>query len=214
MNDMDEVLKQLRDMPRAELITMANEFKPPVTFKKTWNVRQIAAAVRKRQLADNPPKEQPKAAEPIKTTNDEFLELTAGIEAEKIDGRGGPREGAGRPPGMTNEKAAVARLPQLPNESVVAAFRMLFAAWEASVKVEGVAITEEEARSMALPVTQLIEFYCPGQIPEIAWTWVMAVWSVGSVTMLRIKLIKAVKDAKPKPVESVEVVPDAGKTGQ
>ena len=210
---MDDTVKQLRALPREELITMAKEWGCKINMKS--NNKQLAMSIRKKQLAKSGEVKQqdgggalnggdstvlPQVAASPAGVNDEFLELTdpavppSDQTAPKKDGRGGVRPGAGRPLGVTNEKSAVAKLPTLPNESVVAAFKMLFAAWEAGIKVDGVALTDEEARSMALPVTQLIEFYCPGQIPEIAWTWVMAAWSVGSVTLLRIKLIKAARE--------------------
>lgn len=198
----DKVLDELRFIGRDELVKMCGEFDPPIKLPRTFSNLQAARMIRKRQLAAEAaaPIIQP---EPEKPDNAEFLEATALVGSDKVDGRGGVREGAGRPKGMTAEKAAVAHLPQLPNESIVAAFRMAFAAWEASVKVSGVALSEDEAKQIALPVTQLLEYYFPGQIPEIAWTWIMAAWSVGSITMVRIQLIKVARQAKP--VEAQEV---------
>jgi len=97
----------------------------------------------------------------------------AGEGEEKVERRGGPRPGAGRPKGVTEDFAAVNRLPEKANETLVPVLRIPFAIWAKSTGVKELELNKDEAKDLALPVTQLLEFYFPGRIPEIAWVWLM-----------------------------------------
>lgn len=92
---------------------------------------------------------------------------------EKVERRGGPRPGSGRPKGVTEEFAAVNRLPEKANDTLVPVLQIPFKLWSKSQGVKELELGKDDAKELALPVTQLLEFYFPGRIPEIAWVWLM-----------------------------------------
>jgi hypothetical protein len=129
-----------------------------------------------------------------------FEEAAAGPER-----RGGPRPGAGRPLGMTDEKAAVKNLPKQPNMAIRQGLYVAGQAWAQSVKIPAVAFDDEETDLIALPLSQLQEYYFPGLIPEIAAVWVSLAYGLARVVKVRLDLIKEVQAARKegKPVETI-----------
>jgi len=142
-----------------------------------------------------------KAIETIATATTQAADSTEGPEG-KTDGRGGARPGAGRPRGSTDEFAAVNRLPEKPNLTLVPIIRLPFDWWAESQQVPELALGKEEALDLALPVTQLLEYYFPGKIPEIAFVWLLMVGSIRNVLDPRLKIIKAKRQAKKSPAAS------------
>jgi len=138
----------------------------------------------------------------IDQDNPDFEQLTdttaapigAAAEAEEQSKRGGWRPGAGRPKGSTAELCAVKSLPEQPNEAVKASLEALFSLWALKSGVDAVKLTKDEAVSIALPVTQILELNGLG-IPQSAHVYIMGVWSVWEVTETKIKLIR---EARPK----------------
>jgi hypothetical protein len=205
----DEALTQLFRMKRPQLVAMAAEFVPPVDIGDKWNTRKIALAIRTRQKADAgqksavlmPPAssgatEGPAVSDQPAQPVPGFLEDTP---ADEVDGRGGPRPGAGRPLGMTNEKAAVRNLPVLPNEAIVGLLLAGGKLIAARVGVEQAAFTQEEAEKLALPLTQLLEYYYPGGIPEIGWVWLSAIGAWYMIIDGKVRIIKAARAAAAVP---------------
>ncbi len=91
----------------------------------------------------------------------------------KKEQRGGLRPGVGRPQGMTEDLARVNKLPEKPNLLLVPVLKMPFKFWARAIHVPEMALSKDEGAELALPVTQLLEFYFPGKIPTIAWAWLM-----------------------------------------
>lgn len=118
-----------------------------------------------------------------------------GGEPQK-DGRGGARPGAGRPKGVTEDFAAVNRLPEKPNLTLIPVLRAPFEFWAQSQGLPELALTKDEATNLALPVTQLLEFYFPGKIPEIAWCWLMMFGSTFNILEPRLKLLAKKRNEK------------------
>jgi hypothetical protein len=129
------------------------------------------------------------------------------------DGRGGQRPGAGRPPGLTAVKAKVKNLPQQPNQTIKKGLESLFLLWANRVNVDGLRLSEAEADQLALPVTQLQEFYFPDGVPEIAWVWMSAAFCIVTITDAKIRLIKAARASKQQG-EDTGQKNDAEQTGQ
>jgi hypothetical protein len=207
---MDEVLRVLCKMKRPELVAMAGEFHPPVSVGPKWNTRKIALAIRQRQKEDAgtnsagsmspalpggkdaPAVPADQAAQPLPG----FLDDKPGDEgSDKIDGRGGPRPGAGRPLGMTDEKAKVRNLPTIPNETVVKLLLMAGGMIAGKTGIAETVFTRQEAEELGLPVTQLQEYYFPDGIPEIAWAWVSLIVTIYSVADAKVKIVKAARAA-------------------
>jgi hypothetical protein len=111
----------------------------------------------------------------------------------KKDGRGGARPGAGRPAGVTDDFAMVNRLPDKPNETIIPILQMLFDLWAASQNTPELALSKDEAKGVALPITQLLEFYWPGKVPEIIWVWLCLLGSVYGIVIPRVKILSGKK---------------------
>jgi hypothetical protein len=117
-----------------------------------------------------------------------------GIEQQpKKDNRGGARPGAGRPMGVSDDMALVNRLPQKANVMLVPVLRIPFELWSIANNMPELELTKEEGEDLALPVTQLLEYYFPGKIPEIAWVWLMMCGATYNVMKPRMALIQARK---------------------
>ena len=148
--------------------------------------------------------------------NVEFEQVVAAmsLEPEKPkDRRGGAREGAGRKKGLTDEKAKVKNLPQYPSNPIRQGCQALFDLWAAAAKIEELALSDEDADILSLPLTQLQEYYFPGILPEIAGTWIMLIFATTRIIKPRIDLVNKVraerrsaKEAQPQaePEESTD----------
>lgn len=108
---------------------------------------------------------------------------------------GGVRPGAGRPRG-TDNLSRVNALPEKANEQLVPVLQTPFSLWATSTGVNEMRLSKEDAKKMALPVTQLLEYYFPGQIPEIVWCWLIFAGVVTQVMDPRLHLLKQMRDAK------------------
>ena len=114
-------------------------------------------------------------------------------QPEKQEKRGGVREGAGKPLGMTDEKARVKNLPQQPSNPIKHGTMSLFLFWSKTAKIDELALSEEEVDLWSLPATQLQENYFPGLIPEIAGVWVEFVYATIRIMKPRFDLIDEVR---------------------
>ena len=130
----------------------------------------------------------------MQPANPGFEQLVKAPELKK-DNRGGLRPGAGRPQGVTDDLAAVNRLPEKANEALCAVIEMPFDLWSDLNKMPELALTKDEARKIGLPVTQLMEFYFPGKIPVIAWVWMSLLGSTANILKPRLKLLRQRKAA-------------------
>lgn len=118
------------------------------------------------------------------------------IGTKKVkDGPGGARPGAGRPRG-TDRLARVNALPEKANEQMIPVLQTPFSLWATSTGVDELRLPEKDAKKLALPITQLLEYYFPGQIPEIVWCWLILAGCVTQVMDGRLQLLKKIRDAK------------------
>ncbi|MFA5422447.1 MAG: hypothetical protein WC374_01135 [Phycisphaerae bacterium] len=197
----DSVLRQLIALKRKELIAMASEFSPPVELKQSWNARQIAFAIRKRQLAD----QAAAGNEPIppRTDNPEFeqavsdIPLTADSPAET---RGGARPGAGRPAGSTTEHVRIKRVMEIsqPNETIKGAYEMAFGLMIIRCEQLAPILTKERAYELSIPMTKICEFYYKDAIPEETLMWMELAISHGVVAVEVLNFISDVRTGKIK----------------
>jgi len=75
---------------------------------------------------------------------------------------------------------------------------MLFTVWAKRVKVNQIRLSDTEADTLALPLTQLQDYYFPDAIPEIAWVWLSAAGAFVMIVDAKIRLIEAARAAKPQ----------------
>ncbi len=114
----------------------------------------------------------------------------------KKEQRGGLRPGAGRPQGVTDDLAAVNKLPEKPNLLLVPVLKMPFKFWARAIRVSEMALSKDEGADLALPVTQLLEFYFPGKIPAIAWAWLMLAAATEEIMDKRFDILAQKREQK------------------
>lgn len=129
----------------------------------------------------------------LAASNREFEELCDGtdpaVEEVETPKRGGVRPGAGRPRGMTEEKAMYNRLSEQPHPAVKQMFELLFDAWATKSACPSVKLTEQEARDIALPWTNVLELMgVADRIPN----WIVVALACGWNTLSIVKAKAAI----------------------
>jgi len=209
---MDDHKQTLLKKPIQQLRELAAAFDPPIYLSGKENkdriIRKIIA--REAKEAASPASSLPAAgAKDIAPPRPDFEAAASAPAPPPVSKRGGVRKGAGKPLGMTDEKAAVKNLPKQPNMAIRQGVYVAGQAWAASVKIPAVAFDDEETDLLALPLSQLQEFYFPGLIPEIAAVWVSLAYGLAKVVKVRLDLIKVVQ-AKRK--AGIDVEAEIGNT--
>lgn len=111
----------------------------------------------------------------------------------------GTAPGAGKPPGLTDEKARIERIVknEVPDPTIKFAFECLFEGWENAVKVKGLALSKDETNAIAVPVTNIKEYYFPGlDLSPAIRMWIGLAIGVKSVVQSRIVLIRETRKAE------------------
>ncbi len=119
-------------------------------------------------------------------------------------GPGGYREGAGRTPGLTDEKARVQRVlgNEVPDPTIKFAFECFFDGWKSAVGVKGIALSKDEVTLIAVPTTNLKEYYFPGlNISPTLELWIGLAIGVKAIVQSRIVLIRETRAAESKKKE-------------
>lgn len=211
-------LNELKKNSRPVLIKMAEKLK--IKTHAGLNRTQLATRILKKQklseLEDPGPSAQPEP-EPESTRKPEFEDLATETPESVPDssqveepGQGGYREGAGRTPGLTDEKARVQRVlgNEVPDPTIKFAFECIFDGWESAVGVKGIALSKDEVTLIAVPTTNLKEYYFPGlNISPALELWLGLAIGIKAVVRSRIDLIRETraaeskKEPEPKPVE-------------
>lgn len=121
------------------------------------------------------------------------------------------RPGAGRKKGETEDFSAVNKLPERPNLTLIPVLRIPFAIWAQAQGLPELELEKDEGVELALPVTQLLEFYFPGKIPEIAWVWLLLFSSISNVMEPRLKILS--QKRKEKKAQGETTVPTGRGSG-
>jgi len=201
-------LEQLRKNSRPILIKMAKKLHIKVPKSRSWNKTTLARKILEKQklseLDETPVQPEPESDKPKRKPDFETL----ATEGPKIvpdspqldtEGPGGVREGAGRTPGLTDEKARIERIVknEVPDPTIKFAFECFFEGWEKAVKVKGLALSKEEINVIAVPVTNLKEYYFPGlDLSPAICMWIGLAIGVKSVVQSRIELIRETRKAE------------------
>lgn len=147
-------------------------------------------AAKKKTLPKKIPKPVKVTSAPRKKQNPEFEQILA-EEAQAAESRkaieeqkAGPTDtqvpSAEAPPEFTvPPKAAKALAPVL---------KIPFAIWSNIEKIPEIRLSQDEALEWAEPIVDILEYYFPGKIPEIAWMWLMLLESTGRVIDSRIEI--------------------------
>lgn len=164
--------------------------------KKPVRTKKKAAEPKEKSSAGTGPATPKNQLEEPKPEFEETIKDIAGPESqqpaaepgEKVERRGGARPGAGRPRG-TDDLSLVNRLPEKANVTLIPVLQIPFKTWATAVGVKELELNKDDAKDLALPVTQLLEFYFPGRIPEIAWVWLMMLGSTYRILEPRLELL-------------------------
>jgi len=118
-----------------------------------------------------------------------------------------PKRPVGRPP---KEKTDEPEQPELTIEIVAGVIKIPFELWSISQSVKSLALSDEEAKRIAEPARQLLEYYLP-QIPVIAYAWVGMSVSIFWIMQTRLRTIQEIKKQRerisqgsPQPVTKSE----------
>ena len=130
---------------------------------------------------------------------------------DKVERRGGARPGAGRPAGLSDELSRINKLPDVPNKAISNALQMPFELWSIATKVKELALSDDEADDLALPITQLLAYYWPDAYDHIAWIYLCLMGCVTKITVPRFKLLADLR--KQRQAERVSSVAGGGPGG-
>ena len=113
------------------------------------------------------------------------------------------KRGPGRPP---KEKTQEPEQPELTIDVVAGVVKIPFELWSISQSVKSLALTDEEAKRIAEPAMQLLEYYLP-QIPVIAYAWISMSVSTFWVMQTRLRTIQELKEHRARLVQPRPAAP-------
>jgi len=208
-------------MPRRDLVPIAE----PLGIKVHKNLRaedlrrRILAREAEQALGSADTVTQPQEQKPA---NPAFEQLTQ-TDARPADpptvppakpglGKGGKREGAGRKPGQTDSIARMQNLPQQPNPAINDFLKLAFDAWATALGDKRLALTEQEAKDLALPYTQILCYLGHGDaIPDWALMAITAIWVTWNTVKARVAIAREIAAAR-KNKKAETATPAAGPT--
>jgi hypothetical protein len=160
-------LKDLRKMTLAELADVGERLGLNFTKNHAKAKRVTMIVARQAELVVEKSPEPGKPADPAidAPVRPEFEALVDGDDgATAFDGsptacqRGGPRPGAGRPFGMTEEKARMAQLSETPHPVIEEGVAWLYGGWACLTGCPDVALNPDELEDNALALTNAGEY--------------------------------------------------------
>lgn len=203
-------LEQLRRNSKPVLVRMAKKLhiKVSVGWNKTTLARKILEKQKLDELADVPVQPEPKSDKPQRKPDFETLATEGPAispDSPQLDteGPGGVREGAGRTPGLTDEKARVQRIlkNQVPDPVVEFAVDCVFnLSGEPKKK-----IVEPTTEMIALPVTNLMHYYFPNlNLSPLLQVWFDLGIGIKNLVVSRVQAMQ---------VKAAEAQPESAKPG-
>ena len=196
-------LEQLRRNSKPVLVKMAKKLhiKVAVGWNKTTLARKILEKQKLSELEDSPVQPEPETGKPQRKPDFESL-ATEGPEIAQDtpqlddEGPGGVREGAGRTPGLTDEKARVQRIlkNQVPDPAVQFVIECVF-----NLSGEPKKAVEPTTDMIAVPVTNLMAYYFPNlNLSPLLHVWFDLGIGVKNLVVSRVQAMK-VKAAEAPP---------------
>lgn len=171
-------------------------------MSKKKKVKKKKAAAKK-PLA---PTEQIPKVTPHPTAGPKVTEFEEKLDAQLAGGE--PKRGPGRPPKQPDGPPE----PEGLDVGIVARIvKMPFELWAINQKVEELILTESEAKQIAGPVKELLDYYLP-QIPAIAYAWIALTVNGFWIMRTRLALIAAIKESNKHATSSAQA--DAKDEGQ
>lgn len=127
------------------------------------------------------------------------FEAALEVEAQAAEARGlEEEEKAGSPGSQTRPGSQattlspgaepVSTIPPKAAKAIAPVLKIPFAIWAKIDEIPEIRLSQDEALEWAEPITDILEYYFPGKIPEIAWMWLMLLESTGRVIDSRIEI--------------------------
>jgi hypothetical protein len=213
-----KVLDQLKRMKKDDLVKMADELgvkgithsnrldlaKKILLKQKQNELNQESEPVIVPELEG--PQRKPEFEALIGEEPSEMPEVGPELSQEPKDGRGGYREGAGRPPGLTDEKARAQRVlkNEVPDPAIEFVVECIFGLTGEGKPKKIVPTT----KMIALPVTNLLSYYFPNlHISPVLQSWFDLGIGIKNLVVSRIEA------ARSEPVVESGETEDNGKRG-
>lgn len=206
-------LEQLRRNSKPVLVKMAKrlDIKVSVGWNKATLAKKILEKQKLSELEDSPVQPEPESDKPQRKPDFEDLATEApeiAPDSPQLDeqGPGGYREGAGRTPGLTDEKARVQRIlkNQVPDPTVQFVVECIFGL-AGEPKKEPIEPTTD---MITVPATNLIAYYFPNlNVSPLLSVWFEFGIGVKNLVVSRVQAMKA------KPVPGPEQVPESAEPG-
>lgn len=205
-------LEQLLKNSKPVLVKMAKRLR--IQVRVGWNKTTLAKKILEKQkldeLEDSPVQPGPDPGESKRKPDFETLATEGPAQAPDspqldTEGPGGVREGAGRPPGLTDEKARVQKIlkNQVPDPVVEFAVECAFNL-SGEPKKKSVEPTTE---MIAVPVTNLMHYYFPNlNLSPLLQVWFDLGIGVKNLVVSRVQAMK-VKAAEKQPESSESAEP-------
>jgi len=210
--------KELMKLPPRELRKLAEGIGVKVA-KRDRTRKQLVAKILKHEATQTAKNILDKKTTPIEADESQnlpeqpgFVELCSdqvepqnqGVtDSEPIDGRGGVRPGAGRPSGMTDEKARVRRIldNQVPDPNIVFVVKAVFGLWSKKSGIKEIALTQDEAEVLAVPTSNLMDYYVPSfELSPALQIWFGLAVACQTVIGPRIEIIKSRREDEQRKV--------------
>lgn len=200
-------LDKLRKKPKPQLLRIAKKL--DIKIAHTWTRTILATKILEKQKLDElnvpepstPPESEPEPGQSKRKPEFESLaseapEIVPDSPQDEKEGPGGVRPGAGRTPGLTDEKARVQRIlkNEVPDPVIQFAVESIF-----GLAGEKKKVVEPTPEQIAVPVTNLINYY----FPNLRMSPVLQVWFdllIGSKNLVVSQMDK--RKAEPEQPES------------
>lgn len=196
-------LEQLRKNSKSVLVRMAKKLH--IKVSTNWNKDTLARKILEKQklseLEDSPVQPEPESGKSQRKPDFETLATESteiAPDSPQLDGEGpgGVREGAGRTPGLTDEKARVQRIlkNQVPDPAVQFVVECVF-----NLSGEPKKAVEPTTDMIAVPVTNLMAYYFPNlNLSPLLHVWFDFGIGVKNLVVSRVQAMK-IKEAVTQP---------------
>lgn len=98
------------------------------------------------------------------------------------------RQQGDSPQGPGAQDQPESTVPPKAARALAPVLKIPFAIWSNIEEIPEIRLSNEEAQEWADPIVDILEYYFPGKIPEIAWMWLMLLESTGRVIDSRIEI--------------------------
>ena len=202
-----EKLKK-KSLPVLRQIAERSGIKVGSSWNRTTLAKKILEKQKLSELEDSPVQPEPESDKPQRKPDFETLategpEIAPDTPQPDEQGPGGARDGAGRTPGLSDEKSRVQRIlkNQVPEPAVQFVVECIF-----NLSGEPKKAVEPSTDMIAVPVTNLIAYYFPNvKLSPLLHVWFDLGIGVKNLVVSRVQAMKVkAAEAQPESPESAE----------